>query len=240
MIIILDLILELIFPNKCIVCGKIIEFGRKNFLCAECKDLFKFIDDKRCEKCSRPIENGELCSMCMQKNYCFDKNYSLLVYDELMHDLIVQFKFKNHPAIGRGLGKIMAQKFDMNADFIIPVPIHKMRRRNRGFNQAEILAKEISKRTGIPLRLDILKRIKNTRAQWRLNPHERANNLKGAFASKNVDGKKIILIDDIFTTGSTINECAQVLKTAGADKVFSYTLSITVKKDSADATQKLS
>jgi Predicted amidophosphoribosyltransferases len=235
MIIIINFILDLIYPPKCIVCDNIIEFGSKKFLCDECKDLFKTITGRRCEKCSRPIKHGKLCSICTKKNFYFDKNYSLFVYDELMQDLIHRFKFKNHPAIGKGLGKIMAHEinFDVikNVDYILAVPIHKIRRRNRGFNQSEILAKEIARKMNLPMRADILKRIKNTKPQWHLNSHERENNLENAFSAKNVKGLNLMLIDDIFTTGSTINKCAQFLKDAGAKSVISFTLSITVKKN---------
>lgn len=234
--IIINFILDLIYPPKCIICDNIIEFGSKNFLCSDCDDLFEAIDSQRCKKCSRPINYGNFCSICNTKKFLFNKNYSLFLYDELISDLIHRFKFKNHPAIGKGLGKIMADRinFDLpeKMDYIIPVPIHKIRRRARGFNQAEILAREISKKLNLPVRNNILKRVKNTKPQWHLNSHERENNLLGAFISKDVSGKNIILIDDIFTTGSTINKCAEVLMNAGAKCIVSLTLSITVKKNS--------
>ena len=97
------------------------------------------------------------------------------------------------------------------------------------FNQAEIMVREIAKKISVPVRTDILFRIKNTKPQWHLNSHERENNLKNAFTAKKINHKNIILLDDIFTTGSTINKCSEVLKKSGVDYIFSLTLSITHK-----------
>ena len=97
------------------------------------------------------------------------------------------------------------------------------------FNQAEIMVREIAKKISVPIRTDISFRIKNTKPQWHLNSHELANNLKNTFATKRINHKNIILLDDIFTTGETINRCSEVLKNSGANHIFSLTLSITYK-----------
>ena len=232
---IINFFLDLLFPKKCIVCDEIFEFkNRDRCLCDDCKNLFEIINSRRCKKCSRPIDSGNFCNLCSSKNNIFDLNYAFFVYDGIIPEMIHKFKFKNHPAVGIGLGKIMAENLDLNLinkkfDFIIPVPIHKKRMRERGFNQAEIMAREISKKISVPVRTDILFRIKNTKPQWHLNSHERENNLKNAFAAKKINHKNIILLDDIFTTGSTINKCSEVLKKSGADYIFSLTFSITHK-----------
>lgn len=232
---IINFFLDLLFPRKCIVCDNVFEFSEhEKYLCDDCKDLFEIIKSRRCEKCSRPIVSGNLCSVCNSQASLFDLNYSFFEYDGIIPEMIYKFKFRNHPVVGVGLGKIMAESPDLNLmnnnfDFIIPVPIHKLRRKKRGFNQAEILAHEISKKISVPTRTDILKRIKNTKAQWSLNAHERENNLKDAFTSKKINNKNLILIDDIFTTGSTINKCSEVLKNAGAKYVLSFTFAITNK-----------
>lgn len=230
-----DFILDLIYPPRCIVCNNIFEFGTQKFLCDECKNLITPINSKRCEKCSRPVDFGNLCGICARthEKVFFDKNFSLFIYDDIISDLIHRFKFKNHPAIGKGLSKIMANEINLDLpqiDYIIPVPIHKARKRDRGFNQSEILAKNLAQKFQIPLRTDLLKRIRNTKPQWLLDFHERKRNLIGAFSCKNVSGKNIILLDDIFTTGTTINECSQMLKNAGANYILSLTLAITFKK----------
>ena len=273
---VLDFVLDLVYPPRCFVCGKIFEFGSGKFICESCSQLLEPIDFKllnkscadfaqenletqvetfadekylceskcerfdfvaRCKLCSRPIKTGELCSQCHDDKFFFDKNYSFFVYDEVVSNLIHTFKYKNHPAIGIGFGKLMALNIDLvqldnKIDYIIPVPIHKIRMRKRGFNQSEILCRQISKKMSIPVRNDILKRSKNTKPQWHLNKKERENNLVDAFEivnEKDVIGKNIILFDDIFTTGSTMNKCAQVLKSAGANYVAGVTLSITIR-----------
>ena len=244
---ILGLFLDLIYPPRCIICDNIFEFNsKKKYFCDDCESLLKIIDldpeiNNRCKNCSRPIESGNLCSLCVSRKNFFDKNYSLFIYDELISNLIHKFKFKNHPYIGYGLSKFMADKIDFDLildkqyDYIFPIPIHRIRRNHRGFNQAEILARDISKKISVPVNNNILLRVKNTKPQWHLNSHERENNLLNAFRVKNksyVNQKNIILIDDIFTTGSTINKCSEILKAAGANYIFSLTLSITIKKSS--------
>ena len=232
----LELILDLIYPPRCIVCNDIFEFGTRKFLCDECKNLIAPINSKRCEKCSRPIEFGNLCSICARNHekIFFDKNFSIFIYDDVISDLIHRFKFKNHPAIGKALSTIIANEINFaipqKIDCIIPVPIHRIRKRERGFNQSEILAKKLAQKLQISLRTDLLKRIRNTKPQWALDYHERKRNLIDAFSCKNVSGKNIILFDDIFTTGTTINECSKVLKSAGANYILSLTLAITSKK----------
>ena len=234
---IINFFLDLLFPRKCIVCDEIFEFkNRDRYLCDDCRDLFEIIKSRRCKKCSRPIDSGNLCSICNSEISFFDLNYSFFEYGGIVPEVIYKFKFRNHPAVGTGLGKIMAENLDLNLinnnfDFIIPVPIHKLRMKKRGFNQAEILAHEISKKISLPTRTDILKRVKNTKAQWRLNAHERENNLKNAFVAKKIKDKNVILVDDIFTTGSTINKCSEVLKSAGANYVLSLTFAITNKNN---------
>jgi len=229
----MNLILELVFPNRCIVCEDIINFGINKCVCNNCKDLFELITGPRCNKCSRPIESGFICRDCANKKIYFEKNFSVFVYKDLIQDLIIRFKFRNHPAIGKGLAKIISENINQNwflkKNIIIPVPIHKTRKRKRGFNQAEIIAKYLAKKFNLEIKSNGLKRIKNTKPQWMLDHDERENNLNNAFwADKNlIKNKNIILIDDIFTTGSTINKCAEVLKLSGASCVYSLTVAIT-------------
>jgi ComF family protein len=229
----MDFICELLFPNRCIVCNQIIHFREKKFFCNSCSDILKRIHGKRCIRCSKLIKFGDLCNDCTSKKIFFDKNFSLFAYDGLIQNIINKFKFQDHPYIGKVLGEVMASHInlfeDMRFDFIVPIPIHMFRRRKRGFNQSEIISSAISKALSLPIKSKSLIRVKNTKPQWRLNPDERANNLIGAFkANKSlVEGKNIFLIDDIFTTGTTINKCAEVLKTSGASSVCSYTFAIT-------------
>lgn len=231
----LDFILDLIYPPKCVSCGELIDFRSKKIFCDKCQSSIKFIDGLRCVGCSRPIESGNYCVFCSSKKHWFNKNYSLFEYDEFIADLIHRFKFKNHPSIGIGLGKIMGKYIpedflSIKIDYVVPVPIHKHRMTKRGFNQSEILAREISKKIYLPLKTDIINRVVDTKPQWELDPKERENNLDNAFKCKKICDKNILLVDDIFTTGSTIDECAKTLKSSGAKTVFSFTVAVTSKR----------
>lgn len=226
----IDWLLELLYPIKCIVCGKITH--DKQYLCAACEsDLHTTDDNVKCKRCSRVMINN-VCSNC-KNNFVFDKNYSIFDYDGVIKDLIHDFKYNNHPELGRGFGNVMCKRlnaeFFSDIDYITSVPIHPLRNISRGFNQSEIIAKVISKRFDVPYR-NLILRIKNTKPQWELNKHEREDNLKNAFRVSLRDfvvHKNIVIVDDIFTTGSTINGCASELKRCGANKVISLTLSMT-------------
>jgi ComF family protein len=143
-------------------------------------------------------------------------------------------KFRNKKRVAEGLGILWAEHAEIPSPqnfTLIPMPMHPKKQRERGFNQAEILAFGISKKFGVPIE-NILTRIHDTPPQSELHPFQRAENVKGIFAirkNENVCGKSFILIDDIFTTGASLNECAKTLKNAGANEILCMTLAISVK-----------
>lgn len=221
---IFDLILELIYPKRCIICGEILDYGTEDDICGNCTERAEYATDIDFKKAAE--ENiGE-------KPY-FDNCNSVFYYDYVKF-AVEHFKFKGYKKDAVILGRIMYEYgvenniFD-DIDFMVSVPIHKSRYRKRGFNHAFELAKEIGKHSGIKAYDDYLKRVKKTKPQYMLKVDERRENIKDAFEmaeSKNVKGRKILLIDDIFTTGGTVNECAAVLKKNGAEKVDVFTLSV--------------
>lgn len=172
-------------------------------------------------------EQTEYCSDCLRHPRSFDRGLALLNYNEAARHSMAKIKYNNKrqyldfyaAAISRRFGKLLMR---MEADALVPVPIHPSRRRKRGFNQAEELADRIGKQLGIPVRSDLLVRTRKTLPQKELNPTERLKNLEEAFCVPRGRGHigSVILVDDIYTTGSTAEACTRALRQAGAEHVF--------------------
>lgn len=230
-----EFLITLIFPRKCPVCSDVLPHSTDGIFCADCEGKVTLIEPAgHCKKCGRIPKNLGTCKACAGKVYPFVKNRAVSVYEESMQHMIYKFKYGKHSEYGRSLGEIMAKKypgfFSEKIDMIIPVPLHRRRLTKRGFNQSELLAKEISVRNGIPVCKKALFRTTDTKPQSALNPTEREKNVACAFRyNRRVDisDKNILLVDDIFTTGSTISACTRLLLANGAANVFSYTLAIT-------------
>ena len=161
-----------------------------------------------------------------------DRVYALGVFDENFQELIHNFKYKGKISLGKKLGHRLAEELKgqnlSDFTYLIPVPLHKARKRERGFNQSEILAEALAQKLNLRLPQNILIRIKNTKDQTKLSIEERKQNVAGAFQvqdqHKILHGQKIILVDDVITTGATLNECARVLKQAGAKEILAVTI----------------
>jgi ComF family protein len=161
---------------------------------------------------------------------------SLGTFDDHYQKLIHRFKYGKSLPLGRRLAERLGQVVSETAGFgdchlVIPVPLHRARHRERGFNQSDVLAQGISQATGVAFGKGILKRKKNTKDQTHLNAQQRAENVKDAFVIKRPDltnGKRAILVDDVMTTGATLNECAETLRAAGVKEVLAVTLAVVV------------
>lgn len=222
--------LNLIFPQdfKCVFCHKEVN---KFAVCDECKTTLPFIPKDTCVKCGgRVVGTETMCIDCKAEERDFEKCFCILDYDEDIRNKILKFKSRKYKNIGYAFAHLMLEKFktiDIAFDEIIPVPIHPHRRKQRGFNQSEILLSEIKNFYG-RVHPELLERVVDTPHQAGLNRDNRKLNLVNAFKvtdRKRVRGKTILLVDDIFTTGSTINECAKTLYKAGAYKVYGLCLS---------------
>lgn len=220
---IVDLMIELVYPKRCIICGEILNYGYKGFMCSSCAENEKYADN---------INYKYIASKnCHQKAY-FDDCICVYYYDYVKY-AIEHFKFKGYKNDAKPLGYIMYhygqdRHIFENIDFMVSVPIHEKRFKERGFNHAFELAKVIEKYTNIKSFDDILFRKKKTKPQYLLNIEERIENITDAFGIRNAEkikDKRIMLIGDIFTTGGTINECAKVLKENGAKSVYVFELS---------------
>lgn len=169
------------------------------------------------------------CKFCENKNFYFDRAISCIEYCDKSKVLVLSLKYYGNTYMSRYIGQVMRDKLEfeqLSADYIIPVPLHKKRMRIRGFNQAEKIASYLSECTNIPI-IDCVKRNRNTKRLYALNKFQREKELKNAFEvkvdSEEIIGKRIILVDDIFTTGTTVNEISKKLKIYGVDEIIVLT-----------------
>ncbi len=224
---------ELLFPRRCPVCDKPVKPAGK-LICNGCRTKLVYVPEKHCMKCGRslPKERIEYCYDCERKRHRYIQGKSLYEYTNAAQS-IYRFKYGKRKEYAEFFGKEMAEHFAKTIRLwqpqaLIPVPIHKERERTRGYNQAGLLAVELGKQIGIPVVTDLIVRHRKTIPLKELKASERENNLKRAFKIGKNDVKlsTIIIIDDIYTTGSTVNAMAEVLKTAGIDKIYVLTLAI--------------
>lgn len=226
-----DLFVSLLFPLRCPVCDDIVTpFGEK--ICLDCMKKLCYITPPTCMRCGKKLdsEEKEFCRDCSNKAHRYVQGRALYEYRSVA-PAIYRFKYKNRQEYADFFGEETARylgDFIRKAapDGLVPVPLHKKRQRRRGFNQSYLLAQAIGRYTGIPVYDNLLKRVKNTVPLKLLNPEERQNNLKKAFimVGNDVKLKTIMVIDDIYTTGSTIDEAAAVLMAGGVEKVYFLTL----------------
>lgn len=228
-------IINIILPPRCIKCGNVL--SDNNGLCTVCFNSLTFISEPYCQKCGHPfieIKKGEkmLCANCIKKTNKtpFRYNRSSLVYNEESKKMILALKFmdktENAPILASWMFLSGKDIWNDGVDIIIPVPLHYTRLLKRKYNQSALLAKEISKLSNIPVDYTSLIKYRKTRPQVEFSGQERIKNVKNAFSIKNpekIKGKRIVLIDDVQTTGSTLRECAKVLKKAGAKSVDTLT-----------------
>lgn len=218
----------LLFPRRCPVCQDVVE-EREELCCKICRCRLPYVKEPFCLKCGKPLlaEEKEYCRDCAGKKHFYKQGRAAFVYDQTMKRSIAGFKYhgrKEYAAFYAEeiLRKCAKQVLAWRAQVLVPIPLHAGRRRKRGYNQAQLLAKELSKRSGIPVDANLLRRQKKTRAQKELTDKERHANLKNAFSlgKSEIPYQRIILIDDIYTTGSTIDEASRVLLEHGAQSVF--------------------
>ncbi len=228
---------DIFFPLVCAGCGK--QINTNSLFCAECQESIQVITLPFCQICGRPFPlkytSTHVCGGCLKNPPFFKAARSVFIYTEPIKRSIIQFKFKGNTALANDLAKMLLfhlQDFlgQIKPETVIPVPLHLKRLRERGYNQCVLLAQIIAKYLKIPCEKMVLKKVKPTLPQVGLSQAQRHKNVKGSFAvihPQLVKGKRILLIDDVFTTGSTVNECAKVLHKAGASGVWVATLSRT-------------
>ena len=224
-----DGFLSLLYPPHCAMCGLDTDSGVH--LCSTCAAQAKRIKPPFCHQCSQPfdgaIEGKFVCFNCRERKPHFDCAVARYRSTGVVREFIHRFKYNNHFYLRHPLADWMTEGLEDDRirsqpfDAFVPVPLHPARYRERDFNQAEVLAKIIAQRSGHPV-LPALKRIRYTTTQTRLDREERMENLRNAFRvhhAGTVNSRHLILVDDVFTTGSTVDECARVLREAGAASV---------------------
>jgi ComF family protein len=234
---ILRRVLDIIFPSFCSFCKDPLGDSIIPYFCSSCWADFALLTGPVCPRCGKPFGSPETlsyspefeCGTCRNDPPLFDQALSIGYFEGPLREAIHQFKYRPCRSLGRPLGDWMVQQVRVltDIDMIMPVPLHTTRLRQRGFNQALLLAHRMSETHRIPLVYDNLIRSRPTRPQVELSGLERVRNVEGAFSLKrprDVASKRVVLVDDVFTTGATMNECASVLKDAGADQVIAFTL----------------
>lgn len=228
-----EFIIRSVFPRRCILCNNILPIKYREYLCEKCNKKLEWISGMVCEKCGKPIEYYGRCRSCNSVRHYFDTAYAVYVYKDEIREAIHRFKYKNKGGYAEFFGKEMAKFADLEnipkVDFVVPVPIHKIKQRDRGYNQSGRIA-DVYCRERDEIRIDLLERTLKTKPQSSLKRAGRIKNIKGAFTYRDcgvsIKGKSILIMDDIYTTGSTVDECAKVLKKAGAGEVYVFCLCI--------------
>jgi ComF family protein len=223
---------QIVFPKRCPICDNIVvPYGR--LICKTCEESLHFLSDPTCLKCGKSLGNEDTyCYDCLKQNHFFSRGYALFPY-ELISDSLYRFKYKNRPEYGIYYGNAIAMHFaevirKLEPEGIIPVPLHYKKERMRGYNQAQIIAEEIGKILKIKVFENLIERTKYTTPQKELDHVARQNNLKKAFiiSESVVKLRSVIIIDDIYTTGSTIDAMAKILQEVGVNNIFFITIAI--------------
>ena len=230
--IISDLFLELIFPKRCAVCDSVLSFGEKE-ICEACRGKLKYLNGNVCMKCGKPVRGEEeYCYDCTKKAHYFKQGAALFPYEYICTSLY-KFKYSGRREYAAFYGRQMAYHMGekrrlWKPQALIPVPIHKKKLKKRGYNQAELIADKLSEYWNIPVITNLVVRCKNTKPMKEIVGTDRQNNLKKAFklGVNDVKLNTIIIIDDIYTTGSTIDAVSKVCLEVGISNIYFLTVSI--------------
>jgi competence protein ComFC len=226
----------IVFPSSCLVCGRLLEKPGERVVCGECWETLPPPRPSLCPSCGRFFEGaGEshFCARCLDSRPRVSVHRSCGEYDGTLKDLILLFKYRKYSVLARGLAGFARRAVGTDDELwwgveaLIPVPLHPRRKRDRGFNQSKVFAVELGKIVGVPVLDGVLVKVKSTPPQTSLESGERAENVRGVYRVKKEDRireRTVMLVDDVYTTGSTIGECGRVLLSAGAKEVRALTL----------------
>ena len=227
------MLLDLIYPRRCPVCDKAVKpFG--SLICEECTRKIKYVKAPYCQKCGKELRDKRalFCHDCAHKEHKYDRGLALFSYPSVA-DSIYRFKYQGRQEYAayyaQRMARILGEKIlSLHPDALVPVPIQSSKKRVRGYNQAEVLAKELGRILNIPVEAKLIKRVRKTVPMKELSVGERQNNLKKAFKICHNDVKliTIVIIDDIYTTGSTIDAMAYELRQAGIKHIYFAALAI--------------
>lgn len=219
-------LIDLIYPAKCAGCGGLIGEVEVPPFCAKCDETVVETEGPLCLICGIPSKGGEgrnfICPECSREKPAFDRARCLFLYGGAVRDAILKLKYGSSPQVAGMFSGRFFGNLDFDCDLIMPVPLHKRRIIKRGYNQSVLIAVEASRALKKPLDRRTLVRVRDTPPQSGLSRGQRFENMKSAFgvsAPEKIRDRRILLVDDVITTGATVNECAKVLKRCGAARV---------------------
>lgn len=239
-------VLDFLFPSNiyCICCGNLVDNSRVYSLCDQCMEALHWANGRTCAKCGKVLadtekrklldeirEGQELCDHCKKNSFYFERGFTCMQYSLMEKEMVHKFKFNGCGYMGEKLGKIMLDRIlleDLKVDMVMPVPMHPKNQLKRGYNQSELMAKVVAKGLGVVYNNRVLIRKQYKAPMNKLDAEQRHINVKGSYGIAQeipkLQGKRILVIDDIYTTGSTVDECSRILMEAGASKVYVLTL----------------
>jgi competence protein ComFC len=256
-----DALVSVFFPGGCRLCERLLTRASRLPICEECLGAFAALPARVCAICGSPAlaastlrgnrsevghesadavspdREAQTCLACAERKYRFECARSYAAYRGMLVRAVVLLKFERIDPLAAYFGDrvaSVARRDGLCGDIVVPVPLHRTRERERGFNQAELIAREVAKRLGLPLRAVLLMRTKARPDKHILSNEERWRIVRGAFATRpgsQVDNKRVLLVDDVMTTGATLDACAKALLEAGAKSVIGLTVARAVKRE---------
>jgi competence protein ComFC len=230
---------SVVFPADCRLCKRLLTRATRIPICGECLAAFQKVSAAHCAVCGQPWlmaseaqVNEQTCRECRDKKYGFDAARSYGIYEGALARAIVLMKYEKIEPLGTWFAKqldelLRTEAKRLEADIVVPVPLHRQREKERGYNQVDLFARSLARRLGLPYRPVLLKRAKPRPEKHLLRQEERWEAVRGAFAMENggrVDNSRILLLDDVMTTGATLDACTRVLREAGAKSVLAITI----------------
>ena len=219
--------LDFALPPRCPACGAITEAPHR--FCFPCWSELVFLGEPCCARCALPFDYGQgeeaVCGGCMAHPPRFDRLRAAVAYGDIPRKVALKLKYGGRPGVAETMARFMARHLEAGTDaLLVPVPLHRWRIWRRGYNQAALVAAALGRRAGLETRLDLIRRVKATPPLKAMSPRQRRDALRGAFRvpaerKAEVKGRRIILVDDVYTSGATANGCARVLRRAGAAEV---------------------
>ena len=225
-------LLNILYPRCCPVCHRILS-DQTSLVCGDCAQNLPFIRSPFCMKCGTPVAQGEeYCRDCRRSEHVFDCGRGVFLYNETWKKSIEKYKYYGCREYGDFYAELMARcalgdRRIRRTDLVVPVPLHERKKRIRGFNQSWYLAARIAGKMGIPATETAVVKVRETRSQKKLSLSERRRNLSAAYeVTEPLTGRSVLVVDDIFTTGSTMDAMAEILYRAGADRVCFLTFCV--------------
>jgi ComF family protein len=219
--------LTIFFPPRCPFCDEVLYPGQK--ICKTCTGKIRLAEEPVCARCGKPLQNerNEYCGDCQRREHFYTQGKAVYYYEGAVRQSLYRFKYHNRREYAIYYAASAAQLYSdwikrKGVEVIIPIPMYEPKRRRRGYNQAEVFARALGRELGIPVDAKLVCRIKNTTPQKELNDKERRANLKNAFQLQTdiVEYNQILLVDDIYTTGSTIDAVAEILLATGIQNIY--------------------